>query len=51
MKVIISGQIFNSEDKPIRLVLSNKEKNMIKNMEQNEFVVYPSAEYWTYKKT
>ena len=50
MKVVISGQIFDSEIKPIRLILSNKEKDMIENMEQNEFVVYPSSEYWTYKK-
>lgn len=52
MKVKIGDQIFDSDKKPIMLVLSEEEKNMLYNMspESNEFHIYPSDRYWTYDK-
>lgn len=51
MRVRIKDKVYSSEEKPMTLIFSDGEINMLRNLDPNakECHIYPSAEYWTYK--
>jgi hypothetical protein len=46
MKVKIGNKIYNSDDQPIMLIISNGEKEQITNMPGKKYCVYPAYKYW-----